>query len=274
MVKLAEMVQEKNTGSINLANTNSISTNSTSTAKITNTLELIVLAQQGDEKATERIIKENSGLIWSVVKKFAGRGYEADDLYQIGAIGLLKCIRKFDMNYDVKFSTYAVPMIIGEIKRFLRDDGMIKVSRPIKELAGKARYVQEALTNRLGRQPTISEMAEELGTTIEDLIVAMEAGLEVESLYTTIHQGDGGPIYLIDKLNSHVGDEMVDLIALKQIIGRLKPKERQVIWMRYFQDKTQTEVAGEIGVSQVQVSRIEKKVLQTLRENMLEGSSL
>lgn len=233
------------------------------------TLELIVLAQAGDEEATERIIKENSGLIWSVVKKFAGRGYEADDLYQIGAIGLLKCIRKFDMSYDVKFSTYAVPMIIGEIKRFLRDDGMIKVSRPMKELAGKARYMQEALTNRLGRTPTISELADEVGATVEDLIVAMEAGMEVESLYATIHQGDGGPIYLIDKLNNDKSDEMVDLIALKQIIGQLKTKERQVIWMRYFQDKTQVEVAKEIGVSQVQVSRIEKKILKVMREQML-----
>ena len=233
------------------------------------TLELIILAQQGDESATERIIKENSGLIWSVVKKFAGRGYEADDLYQIGAIGLLKCIRKFDMGYEVKFSTYAVPMIIGEIKRFLRDDGIIKVSRPMKELAGKARYMQETLTNRLGRQPTISELASELGSNVEDLIVAMESSMEVESLHTTIHQGDGSPIYLIDKLNNDKSDEMVDLITLKQIISRLKPKERQVIWMRYFQDKTQTEVAKEIGVSQVQVSRIEKKVLQSLREQMV-----
>ena len=232
------------------------------------TLELITLAQQGDDEATEIIIKENSGLIWSVVKKFANRGYEPDDLYQIGAIGLLKCIRKFDMTYDVKFSTYAVPMIIGEIKRFLRDDGMIKVSRPMKELASKARYMQESLTNRLGRQPTLSELANEVGASVEDLIVAMESGMEVESLYTTIHQGEGGPIYLIDKLNTEKGDEMIDMIALKQIIGRLRPKERQVIWMRYFQDKTQTEVAKEIGVSQVQVSRIEKKVLQTLREGL------
>ena len=235
-------------------------------------LNLITLAQQGDEEATERLIKENSGLIWSVVKKFAGRGHEADDLYQIGAIGLLKCIRKFDMSFDVKFSTYAVPMIVGEIKRFLRDDGMIKVSRPLKELAGKARYMQESLTNRLGRQPTVSELAGELGANVEDLIVAMEAGMEVESLYATIHQGDGGPIYLIDKLNSKEGDEMVDMIALRQMIGRLKPKERQVILMRYFQDKTQTEVAREIGVSQVQVSRIEKKVLEGIRAGfMVEG---
>ena len=237
--------------------------------KTVDTLELIVLAQQGDNEACERIIKENSGLIWSVVKKFAGRGYDADDLYQIGSIGLLKCIRKFDMSYEVKFSTYAVPMIIGEIKRFLRDDGMIKVSRPLKELAGKARYMQEALTNRLGRQPTLNELATELNANVEDLIVAMESGLEVESLYTTIHQGDGSPIFLIDKLNSHEGDETVDIITLKQIIGQLKPKERQVIFMRYFQDKTQTEIAKEIGVSQVQVSRIEKKVLQSLREQMV-----
>jgi len=232
------------------------------------TLELITQAQLGNETATETLIKENSGLIWSVVKKFANRGYEAEDLYQIGSIGLLKCIRKFDLNYEVKFSTYAVPMIIGEIKRFLRDDGMIKVSRPMKELATKARYTQEALTNRLGRQPTISELAAELGSNTEDLVVAMESGMEVESLYTTIHQGDGGPIYLIDKLDQNTGDDgrVVDVIALKQIIGQLKPKERQVIWMRYFQDKTQTEVAKEIGVSQVQVSRIEKKVLQTIRE--------
>jgi len=159
-------------------------------------------------------------------------------------------------------------MIIGEIKRFLRDDGMIKVSRPMKELATKARYTQEALTNRLGRQPTISELAEELGANTEDLVVAMESGMEVESLYTTIHQGDGGPIYLIDKLDQKAGDNgrVVDIIALKQIIGQLKPKERQVIWMRYFQDKTQTEVAKEIGVSQVQVSRIEKKVIETIRK--------
>ena len=231
------------------------------------TLKLITRAQQGDKAATEQLIKENSGLIWSVVKKFAGRGHDADDLYQIGSICLLKCINKFEMNYDVRFSTYAVPMIIGEIKRFLRDDGMIKVSRPMKELAGKARYAQEALTNKLGRQPTISELADNLGANVEDLILAMESSLEVESLYATIHQGESGPIYLIDKLNSKENDEMVDMIALKQIIGSLKSKERQVILMRYFQDKTQTEVAKEIGVSQVQVSRIEKKVLQRIRES-------
>ena len=232
------------------------------------TLALIKRAQEGDDTAAEQLIKDNSGLIWSVIKKFTKRGYEPDDLYQIGAIGLLKCIRKFDSAYDVKFSTYAIPMIIGEIKRFLRDDGLIKVSRPMKELATKARYVQEQLTAKLGRQPTINELAAEIGTEVEDLVVAMEAGLDVESLHATIYQGEGSPIYLIDKVaqNFDSGEKAITVMALKQLIGRLKPKERQVIILRYFQDKTQMEVAKAIGVSQVQVSRIEKKVLASLKE--------
>jgi len=232
------------------------------------TLELIKLAQSGDKEATEKIVKENSGLVWSVVKRFSGRGYEAEDLFQIGSIGLLKCIQKFDMQYDVKFSTYAVPMIMGEIKRFIRDDGMIKVSRPLKELAVKAKYAQDLLAAKYGRQPTIHELADEVGAEVEDLVVAMEAGLEVESLYSTIHQGDGNPIYLIDKLDQNDdGASMVDSIAIKQIIGKLKPNERQIIMLRYFQDKTQMEIAKEIGVSQVQVSRIERRVLQAIRKN-------
>lgn len=232
------------------------------------TMELIQQAQNGDKEAMEQIMKENNGLIWSVVKRFTNRGYEPDDLFQIGAIGLLKCVRKFDLSYDVKFSTYAVPMIMGEIKRFIRDDGMIKVSRPLKEMATKAKYAQEALMKKLGRQPALSELAEEVGVSVEDLVVAMESGMEVESLYSTIHQGDGTPIYLIDKLDQEMSsdDNMLDSITLKQVIGRLKPKERQIILLRYYYDKTQMEIAKEIGVSQVQVSRIEKKVLKTLRE--------
>jgi len=237
------------------------------------TLALIKRAQEGDNTAAEQLIKENSGLVWSVVKKFTKRGYEPDDLYQIGAIGLLKCIRKFDASYDVKFSTYAIPMIIGEIKRFLRDDGLIKISRPMKELATKARYIQEQLTAKLGRQPTINELAAEIGTEVEDLVIAMEAGLDVESLHATIYQGDGSPIYLIDKVaqNFDGSEKAITVMALKQLIGRLKPKERQVIILRYFQDKTQMEVAKAIGVSQVQVSRIEKKVLISLKEALEEG---
>jgi len=235
------------------------------------TLALIAKAQEGDTNAAEQLIMENSGLIWTVVKKFAKRGYELEDLYQIGAIGLLKCIRKFDSSFDVKFSTYAIPMIIGEIKRFIRDDGMIKVSRPMKELATKSRYVTEMLTAKMGRQPTITELAEELKVSTEDLVVAMEAGLDVESLHATIYQGDGSPIFLIDKVAQGLddSDQTINIIALKDLIDRLKPKERQVIILRYFQDKTQMETAKVIGVSQVQVSRIEKKVLQALRDALV-----
>ena len=232
------------------------------------TLELIKSAKAGDKNATEILVEENMGLIWSIVKKFLGRGYEGEDLFQIGAIGLLKCIQKFDSSYEVKFSTYAVPMIMGEIKRFLRDDGMIKVSRPLKEMAIKAKYKQEELMQKTGKTPTVSEIAVALEVDTEDLVIAMEAGREVESLYSTIYQGDGNPIYLIDKLDQKEGEnkDLTDIIALKEIISKLDEKEQKIIMLRYFEEKTQTEVAKEIGVSQVQVSRIEKKVLKNLRE--------
>lgn len=232
------------------------------------TQQLIQLAQKGDESAKELIIKENSGLIWSIVKKFKGRGYDLEDLYQIGSIGLLKCIEKFDLSFDVRFSTYAVPMIMGEIKRFLRDDGMIKVSRPLKEMAVKAKYLQESMMHKNGKEPTIKELANELSTTPEELAVAMDAGREVESIYSTVYQGDGSPVYLIDKLEQKEAqeDELVDIITLKEILGKLNQKERQIIVMRYFDDKTQSDIAKILGISQVQVSRIEKKVLSAIRQ--------
>lgn len=234
------------------------------------TLELIKLSQEGDKKAKEIIVSENTGLIWSIVRRFTNRGYEAEDLFQIGSIGLLKCIDKFDLSYDVKFSTYAVPMIMGEIKRFLRDDGMIKVSRPLKEMAVKAKYAREQIVQKEGREPTVQELAEVIQVSVEELALAMEAGMEIESLYSTIHQGDGSPIYLIDKLEqSQSRDEnVIDMIALKQIISQLDEKERQIIVMRYFADKTQAQVAKIVGISQVQVSRIEKKILKTLKEKL------
>ena len=231
--------------------------------------KLIVKAQNGDKQAAEKIVSENLGLVWSIVKKFTNRGYDAEDLFQIGSMGLLKCIYKFDISYDVRFSTYAVPMIMGEIKRFLRDDGMIKVSRPLKEISIKAKYMSEQFVHKNAREPTIIELAELLSVEKEELVMAMEASIEVESLYSTIYQGDGNaPICLIDKLDQRQGSDgnMIDTIALKQLINELKPKERQVIIMRYFDDKTQMEVANAIGVSQVQVSRIEKKVLRNMRE--------
>lgn len=235
-----------------------------------NIRELIKKAQQGDKESQDKIVQENLGLVWSVVKKFSNRGYDPEDMFQIGAIGLIKCIKKFDLNYDVKFSTYAIPMIIGEIKRFLRDDGLIKISRPLKEIAQKAKYAQEDFIQKNGVQPTISQLANQLEVEKEDLLMALEAGKEVESLYATIYQGDGNPIYLIDKLARATNNEntIIDIIALKETIKKLKPKERQIIMLRYFSEKTQTEIASLVGVSQVQVSRIEKKVLNTIRKQL------
>lgn len=232
--------------------------------------ELIMLAQKGDETAKSIIIKENSGLIWSIVRRFRERGCEAEDLFQIGSIGLLKCIDKFDLNYNVEFSTYAVPMITGEIKRFLRDDGMIKVSRPLKELAVKARYMQEMMIKRDGIMPTVSVLAEAVGSDIETLTEALESAKDIESINRTIYQNDGSGIFLVDKLTGGENDEegMVDIITLRQIMGTLPEKEREIIKQRYFADRTQSEIAKNMGISQVQVSRIEKKAKETIKRSM------
>ncbi len=239
------------------------------------TIELIKLAKEGDRKAREQVATENLGLVWSVVRRFAGRGHELEDLYQIGCIGLMKCIDKFDPAYDVKFSTYAVPMIMGEIKRFLRDDGMVKVSRSLKETAYKVYSVREQMMNEHGIEPTIEELASSLEIEKEDIVLALEAGSEVESIYKTIYQNDGNSIYLIDKLVSSEDEsrQAVDRLALEELLGQLEEKERSIIRMRYFEDKTQTEIAGFLRISQVQVSRIEKKVLTKMREQMNHGKS-
>lgn len=230
---------------------------------------LITQAQQGDAQAKERIVTENSGLIWSIVRRFKSRGYELEDLYQIGAIGLLKCIEKFDMSYGVKFSTYAVPMIMGEIKRFLRDDGMIKVSRPLKELAARAACAREALTAKSGTEPTIGQLAEELCVGREELVYAMESARDTESIYSTVYHSDGSSVYLLDKLRQEDdGEKMIDMITVKQLLSRLEPSERQIIMMRYFDDKTQSEIAAKLGISQVQVSRAEKRILNGIREKL------
>ncbi len=228
---------------------------------------LIQRAQKGDEAAKEKILEENSGLIWSVVRRFHGRG-EQEDLYQLGAIGLLKCIEKFDFTYDVKFSTYAVPMIMGEIRRFLRDDGTVKVSRSLKELAYRAKHLQENILKTENREPSMAELASILSVEKEELILALESVKDVESLYASQRRADGS-MRLIDQLVDHVENEkMLERISLKEALEHLDAKERQIIMMRYFQDKTQTEVAKCIGISQVQVSRIEKRVLHQMKESM------
>lgn len=227
---------------------------------------LIERAQAGDESAKAQILEENSGLIWSVVRRFQGRA-EQEDLYQIGAIGLLKCIEKFDFRYDVKFSTYAVPMMMGEIRRFLRDDGTIKVSRTLKELAYKAKTIQEQILKEENREIPVQELAHRLEVEKEELVLALESMREVESLYAA--QGEKDGFSLLDCLSDAAEqDKMLESLSLKEALERLEAKERQIIMMRYFQDKTQTDVAKCIGISQVQVSRIEKKVLHQLRESM------
>ncbi|ONI37781.1 RNA polymerase sigma-F factor [Candidatus Epulonipiscium fishelsonii] len=232
------------------------------------TLDLIVKAQQGDERAKETLVEENVGLVWSLVKRFANRGYEMEDLFQIGSIGLIKSIEKFDLAYNVKFSTYAVPMIIGEIKRFLRDDGMIKVSRSLKEVAYKAKLLKEELVRQLDREPTINEIAIGLDLPIEDIVVALEANTEIESLSAVIHQGDGKPITLEDKIDQAPKEQsnMIDNILLNQLIDELDDIEKEIITYRYFEDRTQTEIASMLSISQVQVSRIEKRILKKMRE--------
>ncbi len=229
------------------------------------TYQLIRLAQTGDADARERLVRENSGLIWSVVGRFRGRG-EPEDLYQIGAIGLLKCIEKFNFDYGVKFSTYAVPMMLGEIQRFLRDDGRVKVSRGLKELARKAKKLQEQSLQAENRELTIGELAARLEAEKEEVLLALEATREVESLYAPT-DGRDGDFRMLDLLaDSTKNDGLLERISLMEALERLSARQRQIIVLRYFREYTQADVAKCIGISQVQVSRIERRVLSLLRE--------
>lgn len=233
-------------------------------------IALIEQSHKGDKKARDRLVEENLGLVWSIVKRFAKRGHELEDLFQIGSIGLMKAIDKFDTSFQVKFSTYAVPLISGEIKRFLRDDGMIKVSRTLKEQAVKIKQAREAFGRAHGREPTLEEVADALGMDREDVIMAMEADSEVESLNKTIYQGEGSEIYLIDKLVEKGNDNetLINRMVVKSLIDSLEEKERRLIILRFYLCKTQTEIARELGISQVQVSRLEKRILKSMREKI------
>jgi len=231
------------------------------------TIGLIRLSQEGDKQAREQLITENVGLVWSMVRRFLGRGCEAEDLFQIGTIGLMKAIDKFDVSFDVKFSTYAVPMITGEMKRFLRDDGMIKVSRTLKENHMKIRSARERLSAEFGRDATLEEIAQETGIGMEDLVLAMEACTEVESLSKPMNWGDGSESTLGEKLPGEDDgtERIVNHLVTKQLLESLNEQERRLIVLRYYENKTQTEIAGIFGVSQVQISRMEKKILQRMR---------
>ena len=234
------------------------------------TKELIELAHQGSREARDVLVMENMGLVYSISKRFIGRGYDMEDITQIGTIGLIKAIDKFDLDQPVMFSTYAVPMISGEIKRFIRDDGMIKVSRSIKENGWKIKKSAEQLAKQNGREPSVEEISQATGISVEDIAVATSAGKEVESIYQTAYQNDGAKVYIVDKLaeNQEVpaSEQLLNHMMLEQLIEGLDDTERQLIRMRYYEDKTQTQVAQKLGISQVQVSRMEKKVLLRMRK--------
>ena len=231
------------------------------------TTVLLIQARAGDRGAREVLVEKNLGLVHHIVKRFLGRGYDAEDLFQIGSIGLMKAIDKFDLSYEVKFSTYAVPMIAGEIKRFLRDDGMVKVSRSLKENGYKIRQAAEQITQRVGREATIMEISEMTGISREDIVMAMEANVEVESIYKSVYQSDGNEIYMVDRLPSgkDENEEILNHMLLEQLLAELEENEKQLILLRYFQNKTQMEVAKQLGISQVQVSRLEKRILLRMR---------
>jgi RNA polymerase sporulation-specific sigma factor len=230
--------------------------------------ELIVRSQNGDHKAREIIVEKNMRLVWSVVQRFLNRGYEPDDLFQIGSIGLLKSVDKFDLSYDVKFSTYAVPMIIGEIQRFIRDDGTVKVSRSLKEIGNKIRKLKDEMSKTLGRSPTVNEIAEALEITRDEVILAQDANRTPTSIHETVYENDGDPITLLDQIADNSEHKWFNNLALSDAIHGLSERERLIVFLRYYKDQTQSEVAERLGISQVQVSRLEKKILQQIKEYM------
>ncbi len=225
-------------------------------------------AQQGDKAVLEKLIKENSGLIWSIVKRFSGRGYELEDLYQIGCVGFIKSIKRFDTSFEVKLSTYTVPYILGEIKRYIRDDGAIKISRSIKELQVKIKQIQQEYRNKYKEEITIEKIAKKLKIDKEDIAIALEASKPIESI-DGVYQSEKGEkgIGLIERISTGENEEdiITNRLALKEAIDGLNPKDKQIILLRFYKEKTQTEVAKILGVSQVQISRTERKILSKMK---------
>lgn len=227
----------------------------------------------GSKAAKEKIVSDNTGLVWSIARRFTNRGYDLEELYQIGCIGLLKACDRFESRYGVQFSTYAVPLISGEIKRFLRDNGAIKVSRILKQNGYQISKAKEALLHKYGREATLDELAEYTGICVEDIVMATEANREVESIQQTICGKDGTQVSLVDRLVDEAESEVaaeniMNRILVGQAMEKLDEMEQELIRLRFFEDKTQTEVAGVLGISQVQVSRLEKKILVRMRQNL------
>lgn len=256
-------------------------------------MALIAQAQSGDQQAKEKLVEQNLGLVGSIVKRFEHRGHDKEELFQIGSIGLMKAIDKFDDTYQTAFSTYAVPLISGEIKRFLRDDGLVRVSRSLKENGWKIKKAAEKISQEKGREATMQELAKETGLTHEDVIMALDANREVESIYNCVYQSDGSELYLADQVVAGNGlgrnvldkkggsgggyygcsdpekEKILDGMLLRQLLDGLEERERKLIELRYFGDQTQVQTARQLGMSQVQVSRLEKKILLKMRKEML-----
>ncbi|UWG99207.1 RNA polymerase sporulation sigma factor SigF [Dehalobacter sp. DCM] len=239
-------------------------------------MQLLHQAQTGDIDARERLVNCNLKLIFNVIQRFAHRGYELEDLFQIGTIGLIKAIDKFDFSYGVKFSTYAVPMIIGEIRRFLRDDHPIKVPRSYKELAYKINRSREKLSLELKREPTINEIAKDMDIESEDIIQALEAVQTPASIHDTLYQDDSDPIYILDQLpeDRDISPVWFEKIALNEVLDKLPAREKDVLIKRFFEDKTQSEIAKTMHLSQVQISRIERAALLRIKQIMNDDSTI
>ena len=233
-----------------------------------NKVEDILKAQSGNKEIMTKLVTENSNLIWSIVTRFKDRGYEIEDLYQIGCIGFIKSIKRFDTNYEVKLSTYAVPYILGEIKRFIRDDGPVKVSRSIKELSYKIKLIQNEYITKKGRDIQIKELAKLLKVSKEDIVIAMDSNNTVESIDRKVNDSDD--LTIMDKLKSNVDQEkdIVNKITIKTLIEGLDEKSKKIIMLRYYRGKTQSQVAELLGVTQVQVSRLEKKILSSMKQKL------
>lgn len=229
---------------------------------------LIKLSHQGDKAAREKLISDNMGLVWSIVRRFEHRGHEKEELFQIGCIGLMKAIDKFDTAFEVKFSTYAVPMIMGEIKRFLRDSSMMKVSRSLKENGWKIKKASEMLSQKLGRDATLQEISIEVGLSVEEIVEALEANEEVTSIYQPVYQSEDSEIYLVDQVCSTVSktDELLNRLLLQQLLAELNEEEKELIDLRYFKEMTQSQIALRLGISQVQVSRMERRILMRMKK--------
>jgi RNA polymerase sporulation-specific sigma factor len=230
----------------------------------------IMEAQNGNKEIMSKLIEENNGLIWSIVKRFKDRGYELEDLYQIGTIGFIKCIKRFDTSFDVKLSTYAVPYILGEIKRFIRDDGAVKVSRGIKELATKIRDIQARNMMEKGEEITITEIAKELKISKEEVAVALDSLTPVASIYDEAYSDDEGGMSFENKISNNIDEAelITNKICIQELIKDLDNREKQIIMLRYYKNNTQMQVSRILGISQVQVSRIEKKILETMKKKI------